>query len=98
MARKKVFVRYSKSGKAVYKFQWQCAACLKWVKNDKELEVDHIIEIGGITGFTGDWNETIDKIFPRPVEAHLQCLCHVCHSKKTKKFNSARSLYRRKGI
>lgn len=96
MARRKVFVRYSASGKAIYKFQWQCAVCLNWFKNEKELEVDHISEIGGMSEFSGDWNETISRIFPRPVSDHLQALCISCHAKKTKKYNSARSLYTRK--
>lgn len=96
LCRKKVFVRYAEKGKAIYKNQWQCAVCLEWYKNEKELEVDHIIEIGGATGHAGDWNETIAKMFPRPVEDHLQVLCRLCHTKKTKKYNSARSLYERK--
>lgn len=98
LARKKVFVRYAENGKAVYKYQWQCAACLNWFKKETDLEVDHIKEIGGVTGFSGDWNETMNKIFPRPVDKHLQCLCLLCHKKKTLAFNSARSLYRRKNI
>lgn len=98
LARKKVFDRRSKEGKPIYKFHWQCAACLKWFNKEKDLEVDHIVEIGGITDFKGDWNETISKIFPRPVENHLQVLCLSCHEKKTRKYNSARSLYRRKTL
>lgn len=96
LCRKKVFVRYSKSGKAIYKFKWQCASCLKWFGNEKDLEVDHIKEIGGITEFTGDWNETIAKIFPRPVSEHLQGLCLSCHKIKTARYSSARSRYERK--
>lgn len=96
LAMRKVFVRRSKKGNAIYKNQWQCAVCLNYFKNEKQLEVDHIVEIGGKTKFAGDWNETIAKIFPRPVEEHLQVLCVICHMKKTKKYNSARSMYERK--
>ena len=96
LARRKVFLRYSKTGKAIYKFQWQCAGCQKWFKNDKELEVDHISEIGGITEFSGDWNDTIAKIFPRPVDKHLQALCISCHKKKTGIFLAANHKYKRK--
>lgn len=96
LARKKVFVRRSAKGKAIFKFHWQCSACLNWVKNDKELEVDHISEIGGPTQFTGDWNETINKIFPRPVEKHLALLCKKCHLRKTRAYMAAPSLYKRK--
>src|SRR5690606_20468873 len=95
-ARKKVLVRRTKNGKAVYKYHWQCSCCSKWFDNDKRMEVDHIKEIGGVEGFTGDWNETIRRIFPRPVSEHLQVLCHVCHSKKTKAFMNSREKWKRK--
>lgn len=97
LARKKVFVRRSKkSGKAIYKYYWQCAICFQWYKNPADIEVDHIEEIGGITGFTGDWNETISKMFPRPVSEHLQVACIPCHQKKTKKFLCAAKKYVRR--
>ena len=96
LCRKKVFVRRAKSGKAIYKFYWQCAECLDWFRNQTDMEVDHIKEIGGVTGHTGDWNETIAKIFPRPVQDHLQALCIPCHARKTGAYNSARSQYSRK--
>ena len=60
------------------------------------MEVDHIVEIGGVEKFTGDWNEVIAKMFPRPVEAHLQCLCVACHARKTAKYNNARIKWQRK--
>ena len=94
--RQKVFQKRTKDGNAVYKFHWQCASCLNWFKNQKDLEVDHIFEIGGITEFSGDWNETIAKVFPRPVEKYLQALCHVCHSKKTLKYMAASHKYKRR--
>lgn len=96
LARKKVLVRRAKNGNPVYKFQWQCAVCSRWFKSDKEMEVDHIEEIGGITAHTGDWNVVIDKMFPRPVHEHLQVLCIACHLRKTKQFMSAIHKYKRK--
>lgn len=96
LSRKKVFVRRAKNGNPVYKYQWQCAKCKKWFLKETDLEVDHIKEIGGITEFKGDWNETINKIFPRPIEEHLQCLCHVCHSRKTGIYMSANNKWQRK--
>lgn len=96
LASKKVFLRRSKTGKAIYKLHWQCAACHKWKKQIEEMEVDHIVEIGGYTEHTGDWNETIAKIFPRPVSKHLQALCGKCHLKKTNQYNSARTKWVRK--
>jgi len=96
LARKKVFVRYAKNGKPVYKYHWQCAHCKQWLRNQDDMEVDHIVEIGGVTAFCGDWNVMIDKILPRPVNKRLQALCKWCHLKKTKKFTSAIHKYKRK--
>ena len=98
LARKKVFVRRAKNGNPIYKYQWQCALCKNWTRNEKEMEVDHIVEIGGVSLFlkNRDWNEVAEKMFPRPVEAHLQCLCVSCHLRKTNLFNSARSKWERK--
>lgn len=91
-ARKKVFVRKSKKGKSIYKFHWQCAKCLRWHRDVKEMEVDHEIEIGS---FNGDWNEHLFRHFP-PDRSRLQVLCIACHLKKTKAFNSARTKWERK--
>lgn len=96
LSRKRVFVRRAKNGNPVYKYQWQCGDCRSWFKNETDMEVDHVVEIGGISKFTGDWNETIGRIFPRPVSKHLQCLCAPCHARKTGLYNSARSKYKRK--
>lgn len=95
-ASKKVFVRRSKTGKAIYKLHWQCSPCQKWFKDIRQLEVDHIVEIGGVSEFKGDWNETIRKILPRPVEKHLQVICITCHQKKTKAYMSAYGKWERK--
>lgn len=96
LCRRKVLVGRAKNGNPKYKLQWQCAECKKWKKREDEMEVDHIVEIGGVTSFNGDWNEMIARIFPRPVEKHLQALCGPCHLKKTLKFTSARTLWKRK--
>ena len=95
-ARKKVFVRRAKNGNPIYKYHWQCAECENWFKKETDMEVDHIVEIGGYTGFDGDWNNTIANMFPRPVGDHLQALCVACHQRKTGRFNSAPSKYKRK--
>lgn len=96
LARTKKFVRRSKNGKPVYKYFWQCADCKKWCRNEAEMEVDHIVEIGGVTSFNGDWNEMIDKIMPRPVSKRLACLCIWCHQKKTKNYMGAQKQWKRK--
>jgi len=95
-ARKKIFVRRAKNGNPIYKYVWKCAGCGQWFKNEKDMEVDHIKEIGGISEFRGDWNEVISRVFPRPVGEHLQALCVPCHARKTAAYNSARSRYKRK--
>lgn len=90
-ARKRVMVRRSKTGQPIYKYHWQCASCRRWTKNEKLMEVDHIIEIGS---FNGDWNLYVPRVFCG--QDNLQALCVVCHLKKTKKFNSARTRWKRK--
>lgn len=96
LASKRVLVRRSKAGNPIYKLHWQCASCKQWYRNQTDLEVDHIIEIGGVTSFNGDWNEMISKIMPRPVCDHLQALCLACHMRKTNKYTSANLKYKRK--
>lgn len=96
LSRKKVFVRRAKNGNAIYKYHWQCAKCKKWSLRETDMEVDHITEIGGVTGFTGDWNLVMGKMFPRPVEKYLQVLCASCHSIKTGLYVSANRKYKRK--
>lgn len=95
-ARIKKFVRISKKGKRIYKYYWKCAKCKKRYRNQADVEVDHINEIGGITAFTGDWNLVFKKMFPRPVEEHLQVLCSPCHLKKTAAYMNAGLRFERK--
>lgn len=90
-ARKRVLVGKTKDGKKIWKYFWQCAVCEQWFRNEVDMEVDHIIEIGT---FSGDWNEFLPRLFA--TQDNLQCLCTGCHLKKTMKFNSARSRWKRK--
>lgn len=90
-ARKKFFVRRTKHGKAIFKFHWQCAACKKYFRNVGDMEVDHIVEIGG---FSGCWNEYISKMFCG--QENLQALCSGCHLKKTMAYSNARLRWKRK--
>lgn len=97
LARKKVFEKRAKSsGNAVYKYHWQCAKCRKWFRDEACMEVDHKVEIGGVTSFNGDWNEMVAKVLPRPVQDHLQALCVWCHARKTKNYMAASSQWERK--
>lgn len=95
-ARRKFVERRTKAGKVVYKFYWKCAVCKEWFRNSDDMEVDHIVEIGGVGGYKGDMHEFVFSIIPRPVKDHLQCLCKWCHLKKTKKYNSAKTKWERK--
>lgn len=91
-ARKKFFDRrHKKTGKKIFKYHWRCEKCREWYRDEKSMEVDHVVEIGG---FRGDWNVIIARMFNRDPKA-LQCLCVVCHKKKTSCFNASR-LYSRK--
>ncbi len=90
-ARKQFHVGTYKNGKPKFKFYWQCAECKVWFKDVNQIEVDHWIEIGP---FTGDWNDYISKVYCG--QDNLRCLCLACHLKKTLKYNSARSRFKRK--
>ena len=95
-ARRRFFVRMSKKGKPIFKWKWRCAKCQRWYRNQEDVEVDHINEIGGVTSFNGDWNEMIFKIMPRPVKDHLQVLCVACHLRKTNAYMAAPKKWKRK--
>ncbi len=71
-------------GKPKYKFFWHCAKCDDWFRNEKDMEVDHIIEIGT---FTGCLNDFANKVFCSI--DNLQVLCISCHAKKTATKNSS---------
>lgn len=90
-ARKRVRTGTSKEGNARFKYYWQCGKCLNWYRNEKDVEVDHILEIGP---YNGDWNEYVLKVFCG--QDNLQCLCIGCHMKKTMQYNSARTRWERK--
>lgn len=85
-------MRYAKNGNPIYKYHWLCAKCEKWFRDEKKMEVDHVIEIGT---FLGDWNSYLVKMFNRRKDA-LQVLCVRCHLKKTMAFNAANTKWKRK--
>jgi hypothetical protein len=92
-SRKKVMEKiHDKTGKEKWKFYWQCSKCFQWFRNETEMQVDHIIEVGP---FTGDWNKHISTLYCDL--SNLQVLCISCHLVKTSKFN-ATLLYRRKNV
>jgi 5-methylcytosine-specific restriction endonuclease McrA len=70
-----------------------CDACkIPHLQKDNDLEVDHIIEVGG---FKGDWNTIVNSMYCP--QSNLQALCFECHQKKTSKFNS-RLRFKRKSF
>lgn len=90
-ARRKVLVGKTKDGRDKWKYHWTCASCRKWSENEKEFQVDHIIEIGS---FGGSWDDFILKLFFEP--ENQQVLCSPCHMKKTVAYNSAHVKFKRK--
>ncbi len=67
-----------KNGKPKYKYYWKCAKCAELFRDEKSMEVDHIIEIGPFNGCLNDYAE---RMFCG--QDNLQALCVGCHKKKT---------------
>lgn len=93
-ARKKVLAGHTKSGAPVYKYHWKCADCGRWFLDPKELEVDHITEIGALVPTIEGIGEFVLRVLAEPES--LQAMCLGCHLSKTKRYASARSRWRRK--
>lgn len=62
-----------------HKYEYQCAMCLKWWKA-KEVEVDHIEEVGSLKDFS-DLPRFVKRLFVP--KNKLQVLCRPCHKRKT---------------
>lgn len=86
-----VFERIGKEGQKIYKTHYRCGDCDRLFRDQTEMEVDHIEEIGS---FNGDYNEHIERMYCN--QENLMALCIACHKKKTGKFNSANNRYERK--
>lgn len=54
------------------------------LQKNNDLEVDHIIEIGG---FKGSWDEIINRMYCG--QENLQALCFSCHKKKSSRYNAS---------
>ena len=87
--RKRIIKGEFKNGKPKKKWMYKCEKCLDWF-DLKEMEVDHIEEVGS---FTGDFNEYVERLYCS--QENLQALCVTCHAKKTTAFN-ARERFKRK--
>ena len=62
------------------RWEFQCALCSKWFKQT-EVEVDHLIPAGRLNTYD-DLPLFVSRLFCP--EDKLQCVCKVCHKKKTK--------------
>ncbi len=72
-----------KTGAQKFKYYWRCATCREWYREESEMEVDHIVEVGP---YTGDLHAYAAKMYCG--QENLQALCVVCHMKKTSGYNS----------
>lgn len=79
------------------KYAWKCAICGVLFK-EKETVSDHINPVVPIEGFSlrpdFDLHEMAERMFCDNVE-DFQCLCKVCHDKKSKEENEARRTYKK---
>lgn len=60
------------------KFEYQCNKCKEWFAG-KEVEVDHINEVGSLTCAT-DLPTFVENLF---AEDGYELLCKTCHKEKT---------------
>lgn len=74
-----------KKGQPKYKFYWNCAKCKKDFRNQEDVEVDHIEEVGG---FKGDLHAWALRLFCK--QENLQALCIICHKSKSIKSTAER--------
>jgi 5-methylcytosine-specific restriction endonuclease McrA len=63
------------------KYEYQCNECKNWYA-EKNINVDHIIPAGTLK-CANDLPGFVERLFVE-IEG-LQCLCTICHNKKTKK-------------
>jgi 5-methylcytosine-specific restriction endonuclease McrA len=92
VSKKKWEGKKTKKGKKILKTYWQCLKCLEWFRDSSSLEVDHIIEVGKMPERVEEILDYAKRLYDAP---NLQCLCSVCHQKKTSGYNATRK-YKRK--
>lgn len=88
---KKFDRRNKKTGEKIFKFWWKCAKCGRLERNQDNVEVDHIEEVGS---WNGSWEDMVHRIYCR--QDNLQVLCLTCHAAKTLKFRNAREEFKRR--
>lgn len=67
-----------KNGNVKWKYHWNCAKCGKWFRDESDMEVDHIMEVGP---YKGDLHDYAERMYCD--EDNLQVLCIRCHKAKT---------------
>lgn len=78
----------TKKGETKWKFYWHCKKCDRWYRDQKSMEVDHIVELGTPPNtFTG-LVKYMRRMFDRK---NLQALCVTCHRAKTNSNASIRT-------
>lgn len=66
---------------------YKCAKCLD-IFPAKEVEVNHIVPVVPLTGFT-TWDETVERLFCE--QSGLEVVCKPCHKSITKQENQERT-------
>ena len=92
-ARRYVIEGQTKKGKPVRKLHWQCATCMNWFRNESDMEVDHIIEIGKRPSSVDELLAYIKRMYCE--QDNLQALCVSCHLKKTGTFVASQKFTRK---
>jgi len=64
-----------------HRIEYQCALCKEWYKT-KEVEVDHIEEVGSLKDYK-DLPLFVERLFVP--KNKLQVLCRGCHKEKTQR-------------
>jgi len=76
----KLKARRKYSGKGRRKWEYQCNVCKQWFA-DKDVQIDHIKPVGSLKSYD-DIVQFIKNLTPESTD-NFQCLCCVCHQKKT---------------
>ena len=90
LARIQVAEGTSSNGSLILKYYWQCYRCKKFFRDEKDMEVDHIEEIGP---YNGDLHNYAQRVYCS--QDNLGAICILCHQAKTSSFN-ARLKFKRK--
>ena len=81
----KVSVGFYKNGKEKTLLHFRCAECKELFRTEKEVDVDHIEEIGRYSDYDSVWDWANTLFCNR---SNLQILCReICHKAKTSAYN-----------